>query len=129
LVRTVLRSNLIATLGETDYEAWLDFWMTANNPVTYGRIANIERATTDLPRLRARFMERYPEAEGEPEVDRMTAALLAGVSNTVAGIDRAAAFATYRAAVRADAATALRLMPRIAAKAVSGAVRRRRLRP
>ena len=125
LLRQTMRSNLIATLGDGDYENLLDFWVTANAPLTYGRIASARRAMADLALIRARFLELYPEAAHEPEVGRATAASLAILSYSLAQRDRRAAARLYAVALRAHVAMALRWLPRCAASVILGGLLRR----
>ena len=100
--------------------------MTANAPLTYGRVAAAPGAMAHLAAIRARFLELYPEAAHEPEVDRATAAWLAILSYSLARHDRMGAARLYASALRAHAPIALRWLPRFAAGVILGPARRRK---
>ena len=109
MIRDILRANMIATLGEGDYEAWLDFWMSVNG--AGGTIGSLERAKSDLAAIRVRFEQRYPEAANEPEIARTAGASLAIAACAVAGENRLGALAMYVAAVRESVRFALPRLP------------------
>ena len=123
-VRDVLRNNMVRELGEHDYDRWLDFWVTVNNPRTFGWTRNVEGFLEELAAIRARFVALYPEAASDLEVRRQTGTMIARVSCVIAGENRRAAVAGYTAAMRFAPATAVRIFPRFIAKLVLGWTRR-----
>ncbi|MEA2336097.1 MAG: hypothetical protein QOE82_104 [Thermoanaerobaculia bacterium] len=128
MVRSVLRSNLVETLGEGDYERWLDFWLTVNNPAAYGTILNPRSAKSDLRLLDRRFVALYPDAAGDAEIAAIFGAMLAQVACSMARQDRAAAIDMYLSAIRRNAFAAVTLLPRFSAKLALGPLPLRRPR-
>lgn len=114
-VRETLRTNMIATLGPGDYEPWLDFWVTVNNPRTYGHVLNTNRFLDDLDAIARRFEERYEiDAQSAAEIRRQRGAALARVSAAIARENRRAAIRAFASAVRFAPAIAMRSFPRTA---------------
>ena len=117
-VRDVLRRNMVETLGDGDYENWLDFWITVNSPRTYGEIRALDGFVKRLREIRNRFDERHPGAAGNREIDRQIGGALARVSCTIARYHPLSALAAYGAALRAAHLAALSVLPRLLANLV-----------
>lgn len=120
-VRDALTANMAATLGPGDYEPWLDFWVTVNNPRTFGHTLNADRFLDDLRAISRRFEEKYVvDATSRAEIARQRGAALARIAGTVALENRAAGIRSLAAASLLAPAFAMRAFPRTAAALVLG---------